>query len=86
MNHKFCNSFVRASLRRVYHVTEAVQAVVCSIVVVGALTPCVLLHSLCDLKVQWELMFYKFELGYNTTEATKNICCSKGEAQLIKVL
>ena len=43
---------------------------------------------MCDLKtkqlnVQYsyiqELMLYEFELGYNTVEATKNICCVKGE-------
>ena len=26
-----------------------------------------------------ELMLYMFELGYNAAEATKNICCAKGE-------
>ena len=31
--------------------TEAVQAVVGSIAVVGMLTCCALLHSVCDLKV-----------------------------------
>ena len=25
----------------------------------------------------WKLMFYQFELGHNTMEATKNICCTK---------
>ena len=24
-------------------------------------------------------MLYKFKLGHNTVEATKNICCAKGE-------
>ena len=27
----------------------------------------------------WELMLYKFNLGHNTMEATKNIFCGKGE-------
>ena len=27
----------------------------------------------------WELIFYKFELGYNIMVAIKNICCVKGE-------
>ncbi len=54
-----------------------------SIVVVGALTCCALLHSMCDLKVTQmnmqhnliqELMLYEFELDYITVEATKNIC------------
>ena len=44
----------------------------------------VLRHSLCDLiNVQhsliWELMFNEFQLGHNTVEANKNICCVKGE-------
>ena len=26
-----------------------------------------------------ELMLYMFERGHSTTEATKNICCAKGE-------
>ena len=38
---------------------------------------------MCDLNAQyhliWELMLYKFELGYNNMEATKNICRAKGE-------
>ena len=33
-----------------YHVTEAVQPVVSNIVVVGVLTHCALLHSMCNLK------------------------------------
>ena len=47
---KFCNILVDASLCHVYHVTEAVQAmggtVFGSIVVVGAVTCCALLHSM----------------------------------------
>ena len=27
----------------------------------------------------WELMLYEFKLGYNATEAAKNIGCVKGE-------
>ena len=59
-----------------------VPGVVDSIVVVGVLTHCVLLHSMCSLKATqinmqhssliWELMLYEFELHYNVTEATKN--------------
>ena len=65
-----------------------VPSVVGSIVVVGALTRCALLPSVCDLKstqtiVQRslirELMIYKFELGYNPAEETKNIFCLKSE-------
>ena len=49
-------------------------AVVGSIIVVGALICCALIHSMFDLKAAqmnmlcsliWELMLYKFELGYN---------------------
>ena len=65
-----------------------VPTVVGSIVVVGVLTHCALLHSMCDLKFTqmnmqhsliWELMLYKYKLSHNTMEATKNICCAKGE-------
>ena len=47
-----------------------------------------LLCFICDLKaaqrnmqccLNWELMLYKFELSYNTMEATKNICYAKDE-------
>ena len=53
-----------------------------SIMVVGVLTHCALLHCVCDLKAtqmnaQWsqiqELMFYEFKPAYNVLEATKNI-------------
>ena len=53
-----------------------------SIVVVGALTRCALRHSVWDLKAAqinmqgsliWEFMLYKFRLGHNVAEATKNI-------------
>ena len=53
-----------------------------SIVVAGVLTH-LLLHSTCNLKAAqkkiWELMFYKFELGHNTSEVAKSICCMKSE-------
>ena len=51
-------------------------------------TLCALLHSVTDLKTAqmnmqrnliWELTLYGFELGYNSAEATKNTCCTKGE-------
>ena len=35
------------------------------------------INMLCCL-IQ-ELMIYEFELGHNATEATKNICCAKGD-------
>ena len=30
-------------------------------------------------------MLYEFELGHNGTEATKNICCMKGDGAMILV-
>ena len=68
--------------------TEAVQAVVGSIVVIGSLTCYALLHRKWDLKTTQmnvqcslirELMIYEIELGHNVTKATKNICCMKDE-------
>ena len=65
-----------------------VPAVVGSIVVVGALPYCALLHCVCDLKSSqmnmqfgliWEFMFYEFKLGHNDTELIKNIWYVKGE-------
>ena len=55
---------------------------------VGVLTHYTFLHSLYDLKtVQMnmqhsliqEFMLYKFKLGHNSIETTKNITCVKGE-------
>ena len=69
--------------------TEAVQAVVGSIMMVGVLICCALLHSMYDLKAALmyvqqsliqQLMLYKFELGRNAIEAAKNISCVKGES------
>ena len=66
---------------------EVVQAVVCSVVVDGALIHA-LLYSAYELKATqmnmqhsliWKLMLYEFKLGYNTMEATKDICCVKDE-------
>ena len=63
-----------------------------NIMVVGARTQCALLYSICDLKIAlinmqhsliWKLMLYKFKLGYNAIEATKNICKNlKNQARL----
>ena len=59
-----------------------------SIMVVGVQTCCALLHLVYNLKVAqmnmqysliWELMLYKLELDHNAAEATKNICCVKGD-------
>ena len=76
------------------HVIEVVQAmkkvpaIVGSVMVIGVPPCCVLIPSACALKAAkinmqcsliWELMLWGFELGYNTTETTKNICCVKGE-------
>ena len=95
-----CSSYRKASLLvtldfghqftyLLYHVTEAVQVqAVNSIVVVGALTRCSLLHFVCDLKAALmnvhrclirEFMLYYFEVGQNAAETTKNICWAKGE-------
>ena len=59
-----------------------------SIVIVGALTRCVLFHSVCDVKAEqtnvqhgliWELMLQEYELDHNASEATKTIYCAKSE-------
>ena len=51
----------------------------------------ILLQSMRDLKAAQmnvqnsliqELIFYKFELGYNTMEATKDICFVKSEDEV----
>ena len=61
--------------------------VVSSIVVVDALTCCVLLCCVCDLKdaemnVQyiliWELRLYEFKFGHHTIEATKKHLLCEG--------
>ena len=62
--------------------TEAVQAMVCtccdgSIVVVGALAHCILLHSSDECSQIQEL--YEFKLSEHTVEITKKICCAKGK-------
>ena len=53
-----------------------------------------LFHSIYDLKATqmnmqckliWELMLYKFRMGYNAAEAIKIIYCVKLKAQLITV-
>ena len=67
---------------------------VCSIVVVGALTHCALLHPWCDLKATLinmqhsliqELILYEFKLGHNTIEATKIFLVQKVRVPLITV-
>ena len=69
----------------IYHVTKSFQdmevsAVVGSIVVVGVLTHCALLHSMYDLKViqmnvqcslNQEIMLYVFQLDHNFKEVVQ---------------
>ena len=66
--------------------TKAVQDVVGSIDVFGALTRCALLHSVQDLKApqinMWrrlirELMLLEFKLSHKAVEATKNLLYEK---------
>ena len=96
MCQKCCIIFVCASLQCICCMTKAVQPVVVlhcvdSIVIVGVLTRYALLHFMCDFKAAQmnirhslirELMLYNFELGHNTTETTKNICCVKGKSTI----
>ena len=63
----------------VYHVTKAVQAMEGSIMVVGVLTYCALLNSLCDLKAAQINMLYEFELGHDTVEVIRNASSVKGQ-------
>ena len=89
VSQKFSNILPRACLRRVYQQFKPwyVSAVLGSIVVVGALT-CVLLHSVCDLKITQLnmqrrlirlLMLYEFEQNHNAAEVTKKISWATGE-------
>ena len=83
------NIFQCASLLRVYLVTEAVWTVVIdSIVILGALTPCALLHPVCDLKSTLinaqrclirALLPYESEMSHKAAEASKRIYYAKGE-------
>ena len=63
----------------------------CRMMVAGAQTCCALLHFVCDMKAAWinvqclliqELTLYEFELGHNTAETIKYICCVKVEGTL----
>ena len=88
---KFCNNLVYSSLQHIYHLNEAVQAVVntrSSWQYHISWWADTLLHLMCDLKVvqmsiQYsliqELMIYKFELSHNSIETTKRVCFVKGE-------
>ena len=62
-----------------------------SILIVGALTRCALIHSMCDSKTAQnnmqcnligKLAFHEFELGHYAVEAAKNFVW-KVKAQLI---
>ena len=76
--------------RNAQHVsTLTTMILLTNIIVVSMLTCCALLHSIFDLKAAqknvqhsliWEHMLYKFKLGHNAMEATKNIFCAKGES------
>ena len=94
MKQKFCNISVCAGLWHAYHIVEPIQAVVAtncgvsSIMVVGVLACCALLHSMWDSKAAQmnvqhsliqELMLYKFKLDHNIKKTIKNICCAKGK-------
>ena len=74
MNQKFCNILVHACLQHMHYITGAVQAmevpiVVHSIMVVGVLTCCALVHAVYVLKAAQmneqcnliqDFMLYKF--------------------------
>ena len=93
VSQKFSNILiVSASLSCLYHMTEEVQfrwkipVVIGSIAVVGALTCCALFHFVYDFKAVRmnlqsslirECICYKFNLGHNATETSKNICFAK---------
>ena len=94
MSHKSCHILVCASSWYVYHITKAVQAmknvpaIVSNNIVVDALTLCALLHCVYDMKAEQinmqciliqEFLLYESGMGHKTAEATKNICCVKGE-------
>ena len=64
-----------------------------SIVVVGALTRYILLHSVYGIKdaqinvqhiLNRKVMHYKFEIGNNAMESTKSICWVKDEEAVAK--
>ena len=84
---------MHVSMQSIYNATEAVQAavvpvVVVNIVVVGSLTPCVLINSVWDLRrihstVKRSLipktMLYKCKLSHNAREGRQIICCVSNE-------
>ena len=89
MSQKFCNILVvRACLQRVYHVTEAVQAVVeilsdwqyrgswCADPMCIKLLR-VPFSKRTDQRIIREFTFYEIELVHNAMKAIKNICSVK---------
>ena len=92
MSQKFCNIF--CILIHGAYIPRSKQFKLCyvpvvvgSVVVVGVLTRCALLHYVCNLKTAQitvqrglilKLMLSGFELGYNALEAIKTIRCMKG--------
>ena len=83
VSQKICNILVRIRMRCVYDKPWRVPALL-----VGALTHCALLHSVCDFKaaqmnvqrsLHWELMLYESELSHNAVEVIKNNCCAKSD-------
>ena len=85
MNIKFYYiSIVRASLQHIYRVTKAVPAVevlymIYRIAVGSTLAQWKQQRWTYCISLIREHMLYEFKLGHSSTEATKNICCAKGE-------
>ena len=81
--------YLGTSLRYVYHLTEAVQAMVGSLVEVGTLTRCALLLYVKTAQVNMqrglirEFFLYEFKLGQIAAEAAQNICWTKGERAVV---
>ena len=84
---KFSRIFLRSAWP-MHFKSSNILVMVGSIVVVGALTRCALLHCVCDLKAAQinvgyslirELILYEIELSNKVAEATKKICWAKGE-------
>ena len=55
-----------------------------SIIVVGALTPCALLHSMCDLKAA-QMNVLRMHLGFERLKQPKIFAVKMGKTQLITV-
>ncbi len=98
VNQNICSILVGASFRGLYSMINEVKAVVSTqcghIGFVGALTCCTLLYLVChfkssEMKMQRspsrDPIFYKFELGLNTAEATKTFLVLKVDRRTIKV-